>query len=614
MSPVPESAAQLKAAAARLRAAAVRSGRPDLVGRIDTVEGLLNDNSVRIVVVGQFKQGKSSLVNALVSAPVCPVDDILATSIPTVVRWGEQPQAELVTTLIDDGRAIRTPVSPHRLREHVTELTTAADAMGSMHAEVAIPHPALADGVILVDTPGVGRGQSRSATNLTLLPEADAILMVTDATQELTDPELRFLKQAAGLCPRVTCVLSKHDLQHRWRSIYDADSEHLAAAGIDAPMLVTSAMLHSLPAREPHTALRSDSGIDALMSHLRGAVREDVVSERQRAAAEEIAAVGKLLAMVVQSELDVLRDPASGGTVVQDLRLAQETAERLTRRSARWQQTLADGVEELIADIDFDLRDRLRNVGREAERLIESSDPGRSWEQTGAWLAESVTQAVSDNFVWAHERSVHLAGVVAEHFSLDSRAAVPELSLAGTEQALRAVGSLDFVSSGRLSIGKKVMIGLKGSYGGVLMFGLMTTLAGMALVNPLSLAAGVVVGAFAYRQDAQHRLEQRRGEAKAAVRRLIDEAIFQVGKEARDRSLSTKRLLREHFVAVAENFKQSLAESIRMAKRGAELPKPERHQRAEAVALELQELRALCEEAAAVITPSPAHEHSGSTS
>ncbi|GAA2172392.1 isoniazid-induced dynamin-like GTPase IniA [Agrococcus versicolor] len=597
-----ETAAPLASAADRLRQIAASTVRPDLLGRIDAASRTLADATVRVVVVGQFKQGKSSLVNALVAADVCPVDDIVATAVPTEVRWGQQVSAALVTTLTEDARTIRTPIAPDQLRRLVTERSGAPGAIGTLHAEVTLPRAALAGGLVLVDTPGVGRGNARAATNLTLLPDADAIVMVSDATQELTDPELRFLQQAAALCGRVTFVLSKHDLQHQWRSIHDADREHLADADVDARIIPTSAFLHSVALRDQTPGSRERSGIDQLAAHLQGPVRADVVTQRQLAAAEEIVAVGRLLAMVAQSELDVLLDPASGGVVVHDLERAQKTAEQLTQRSARWQQTLADGVEELIADVDFDLRDRLRKVGREAERLIDSSDPGRSWEQIGAWLADSVTQAVSDNFVWAHERSLHLAGVVADHFSLDGRAALPELSLAGTDQALRAVGGLDFIGSGRLGIGKKLMIGLKGSYGGVLMFGLMTSLAGMALVNPLSLAAGLVVGTFAYRQDAQTRLDGRRAEAKAAVRRLIDEAIFQVGKEARDRSISSKRVLREHFVGVGESFKQSLAESVRLAKRGADMPKPERQLRVERLTADLAELRALCEQAASFST------------
>ncbi len=67
--------------------------RPDLVGRVTAAAARLQRPSTIVAVVGEFKQGKSSLVNGLLGQPVCPVDDDLATSAITLVRYGEQPGA-----------------------------------------------------------------------------------------------------------------------------------------------------------------------------------------------------------------------------------------------------------------------------------------------------------------------------------------------------------------------------------------------------------------------------------------------------------------------------------------------------------------------------------------
>lgn len=600
-------ARELGSIIAQVRAISERNGRSELMQRLDSLARQLTNTDAQIVIIGQFKQGKSALVNALVAAPVCPVDDVVATSVPTVVRWGERVGASLVTEITGETetQTLRTEIDPSQLRKHVTELAGEAGFLGNLRAEVALPKPILAEGLRFIDTPGVGRAQARASTNLTLLPQADAAIMVSDATQELTEPELAFLKQAVALCPRVMCVMSKIDLQHEWRGIVDANASHLERAGIDIPILPTSALLYDLAEQESDPMLREESLIDALASYLQGFVHIDILADRHRAVAEDIRSVGEHLAMVVQAELRALQHPDQGRDIVMSLEQAEAQAARLVHRTSRWQQTLADGAGDLISDIEFDLRDRLRAVGREAEQLIDSSDPGKVWDEIGTWLAESVTQAVSDNFVWAHQRSVHLAEVVAQHFSLDGKAAVPDLTLTGAHQVLGAIGGLDVVQPGRLSIGQKLMIGLKGSYGGVLMFGLMTTLAGMALVNPISVAAGLIMGGFAYRQDANQRLEQRRLEAKNAVRKLIDESIFQVGKEARDRMSRVKRTLRDHFIGVAEELKHSLNESVRAAANTANMPMNERDERGEALAAELRNIQALIRRAEELTNPEP---------
>ncbi|MGO3148369.1 MAG: dynamin family protein, partial [Leucobacter sp.] len=295
-------AARLSALITEMTDASQRAGRPDLAERLSAAATSVADASVRVVIVGQFKQGKSALVNALVTAEVCPIDDVLATSVPTSVRWGEQLTATLVTELTGEREVIRTAIDPGDLRAHVTELAGDAGTFGNLHAEVTLPRKVLEAGLVLVDTPGVGRTQSRAATNLTLLPQADVVVVVTDATQELTEPELAFLSHAAKLCPRLTCVVSKSDLQHNWRAVVEANTEHLNAAGIDAPMLVTSAVLHNLAAQHQDRELLEEAGVTSLARHLHGEWKS-VLGERYRLAAEEIRSVGGLLSMVLNSEL-----------------------------------------------------------------------------------------------------------------------------------------------------------------------------------------------------------------------------------------------------------------------------------------------------------------------
>jgi len=71
--------------------------RPDLARRLQQTRQRLSDPNVRVLIVGEFKQGKSQLLNALVNAPVCPVDDDIATAVPTVVRYAEAAGDRLVT-------------------------------------------------------------------------------------------------------------------------------------------------------------------------------------------------------------------------------------------------------------------------------------------------------------------------------------------------------------------------------------------------------------------------------------------------------------------------------------------------------------------------------------
>ena len=85
---------------------------------------------------------------------------------------------------------------------------------------------------------------------------------------------------------------------------------------------------------------------------------------------------------------------------------------------------------------------------------------------------------------------------------------------------------------------------MRGSYGGVLMFGMLTSFAGLGMFNPLSLGAGLVLGRKAYKEDMENRMLRVRNEAKINVRRFVDDVSFVVSKESRDR-------LQEHPAPVA---------------------------------------------------------------
>ena len=542
-------------------------GRPDLQRRLLQARARSADPRVRVLVVGEPKQGKSSLVNGLVGAPVCPVADDVATVVPTVVRAGEAPRASLVLATgeqpDDDGPTERVPVPVDQVAARVTGEGT--DRL--VQAEVELPRRLL-EGLELVDTAGVGGvGAQRALRTVDLLPTADAVLVVSDASQEFTAPEMAFLEQAAALCPTVVCVLTKTDACPHWREVAELDRGHLARRGIEAPLFAVSAALAQLAVQHRDRELHEESGIGALVTHLRREVVDRAEVLTRRALVHDLRAVTEHLSLAVRTELAGLEDPSARDELVRGLEQARAAADDLRRRSSRWQQVLTDGVTDLVADIDFDLRDRSRVVVREAEEAIDAQDPGPMWPELSEWLDRRIAAAVADSYVWAEQRSEWLAERVIEQFARDGGGAVPALTVGAAGDALAGLVDLPAVDDGAMTLRERTLIGLRGSYTGVLMTGLVTSLAGMAIINPVSLAAGVLLGRKAYRDDQQQRLQRRRSEAKAVVRRHLDEVVFQVAKHLKDRLRTVSRTLRDLITDTAEEMSRSLADAVAAAQR-----------------------------------------------
>jgi hypothetical protein len=197
------------------------------------------------------------------------------------------------------------------------------------------------------------------------------------------------------------------------------------------------------------------------------------------------------------------------------------------------------------------------------------------WDQFAEWIEQRVASAVSDTFVWTNERSQWLAEQVAELFALDE-VPLPLLEVSSTDGVLAPVEEIPFLDPGRVSAAGKVLIGMRGSYGGVLMFGLLTGIIGMSLINPLSVGAGLMLGRKAYREDKEARLKRRQTDAKNLVRRQMDDVVFQVGKQLKDRLRLVQREIRDHFGNIAEEHHRSLADSVSAAQRTAATYRQER--------------------------------------
>ena len=144
-----------------------------------------------------------------------------------------------------------------------------------------------------------------------------------------------------------------------------------------------------------------------------------------------------------------------------------------------------------------------------------------------------------------------------------------------------------------MGVGQMLYVGARGGYGGMLMIGLATTLAGFAMLNPISVGAGLLFGAKTVREERKRQLQRRQSEAKVAVRRHIDEVTFQVGKDSRDMLRRVQRQLRDHFTSVAEELQTSVGSAVKAAQNAVRTDETSRAQRIRDLKAELERISGL---------------------
>ena len=159
----------------------------------------------RVVVVGEFKRGKSTLLNALLGADVLPQKWSPCTAVVTAIRYGEQPTVEV---LFADGSPPEI-LAPSEFRaRYELQVDDAAAAQAEDfdrfsrvdHAVIRYPLELCRHRVELVDSPGLGEHQIRTQRTQGFLNRADAIVMVLAADHLVAQEEEHFLDNV--LLPR----------------------------------------------------------------------------------------------------------------------------------------------------------------------------------------------------------------------------------------------------------------------------------------------------------------------------------------------------------------------------------------------------------------------------
>lgn len=575
-------------------------GRTDLHDRLSAVHGRLADPGIHVVVVGEFKQGKSSLVNALVGVSVCPVDDDVATAVPTYVRHGRQVTAQL---LLGEDPVRRQPIPVERIRPHAVEGgQPEADGERVTGVEVLLPRNMLAPGLVVVDTPGLGGlGSVYAAASLTATSMADAVVFVTDASQEFTASEIDFLRRVRELCGTVVCVMTKIDFYPAWRTVRDLNQGHLQRQRLgDVRLLAASSSLRARAVKTNDAALNGESGFRDLVRLVTDEIVAGGTGRAARDACGEVIAVCDQLTAQFEAEREALTDPASAQDVVDRLTETKRRAESLRTAASHWNQTLSDGIADLNADVDHDLRGRIRAVVAEADDAIEESDPADNWARMEPWLHSRVSYELVTNYTHLRDRAATLSQVVADHFRDASGDDLSRLAVYDPTPLLTQAEIDPHVDLEKMNARKQTMVALRNSYSGILMFTMLPTLLGITGMAPIAIPIGLLMGRAGVREEKKRQLAQRRAQAKNAVRRYCDEVQFVMGKDSRDTLRRIQRQLRDHYSARAEELNRSLAEALSSAGEAVKRTHSERELRLRDLQAELDRLGQLRRRAEAV--------------
>ena len=172
------------------------------------------DNSTSILFCGEFKRGKSSLINAIIGDEICPTDIGIATAVVTRIMYGQTKKAvRYYGNLLEGENALKK----EEIAWDDIQKYTVGDVIeigSTVQMDLYYPSEFLKEGLVVIDTPGIGGLDPRHA-NLTAmaLPYADIAVFITDASEPVTESELKFYEKKVASRVKSTIVLiNKSDI------------------------------------------------------------------------------------------------------------------------------------------------------------------------------------------------------------------------------------------------------------------------------------------------------------------------------------------------------------------------------------------------------------------
>ena len=333
--------------------------------RVAELSQRLDEGRFHLAVLGQFKRGKSTLLNALLGEPLLPTSVVPLTAIPTFLRAGRRWQAKVAYADGHPGEQVTGDQSREIttfLEKYVTEAANPGNRLGVNHVEVASPSEILDRGVVLIDTPGIGSTfRHNTEATLNFLPQCDAALFLVSADPPITEVEVDFLKEVRAKVVRLFFLLNKVD--------YLSDEERDEAVGFlrhvlrdqvgiddEVPIFSVSARMGLKAKQSRDATLWAQSGMAEVERHLIDFLALEKAVTLRRAVAEKVQGILADVLMRIRLTVRSLQMPLS----------------ELQDRMHRFEQGIADAEQQRVIAADILAGDKRRAIARleeEAEGL-----------------------------------------------------------------------------------------------------------------------------------------------------------------------------------------------------------------------------------------------------
>jgi GTP-binding protein EngB required for normal cell division len=381
-----------------------------LVDRIDALRKRLVDERLQLAILGQFKRGKSTFINALLGASVLPVAVVPLTAVAIFISWGADAVARVQFKGSRATEEFRS-ADPHAVQDFlsrfVAEEQNPKNRLDVERVDLRYPAPILANGTVLIDTPGVGSShQHNTEAAIQILPECDAAIFIVSADPPITEIEVAYLDRIKSKAARIFFVLNKLDYLEPNEQKIAIDFLRKVLTGHS--LLGPSSAIFGISARDALAAKQGNnreevdrSGITQVENYL----LRDIAAEKGRLLEDAIRRkAGDILAQAIE-ESELRRKALT--LPIEELTSKVNAFEDALGAIEGQRRTLRDLLEGDRCRLVEMLESRIRELRAEAvSRLTATAKQALSDDVPGMWeqkAQDSISVAIQNIFEAARE-------------------------------------------------------------------------------------------------------------------------------------------------------------------------------------------------------------------
>lgn len=504
-------------------------GKKSIVSEIDKAITTTEDSAI-VLFCGEFKRGKSSLVNAIIGTELCPTDIGIATSVVTTIKYGAVKKAvRYYGNLLENADSLKS----EEIEWEDIDKYTMGDVLeidNTILVELSYPSPFLKNGITIIDTPGIGGLDPRHAilTHMAL-PKADVIVFVTDAGEPLTQSELEFYESKVLSCGKRNVVLvNKSDILTADTLATHVSNTKLQLAKLGGPEVIpVSAKCWELYSKLEENDFLLSSNKDAVLAGITSEVETFKKTQYKKYRDMLIAEIDDVYSAISLEIQQLKKDSNDKIKVVEDLQRQQAALSRFRGDLNNPTSQIRLQINSIFEDARNEVQNLISHDGTlltstEFDALLESE---RGLENEGKWFVAQI-----------NDRLQKLSRKV------DSRieSAFEEISESIEKEITNVMDAETFLVSNELKSCSVINSQLAFSLAGKVMTG--TLIGGLAtaavelLIPGVGLIAGIATAAaLIWKQVSRETQQQKRISLKQQVLPKINLAITDMRNQANTR-------------------------------------------------------------------------------